>query len=217
MGPGGAPPNRPTYLAQFHDGIVSFPSFASSYMHGNNASNQAMGPNRGVSLSARERNNPPPRRKACTACIRAKRRCDLAVPCLRCDRRGIPCEYANQRVAAEYVDVDVDMSALDTPPLLYDDAPNFITEPDEALYTGQYMLESADPMAPMDLMAPTTAELYVQSVITRKLQFALEEIRDAPRRMIMESQTPWSHALLYSEGMPKSMRGASFRFSYFRC
>jgi hypothetical protein len=47
-----------------------------------------------MSLTARERRNPPPRKKSCTACIKAKRRCDLAVPaCLRCAQRQILCEY----------------------------------------------------------------------------------------------------------------------------
>ncbi|KAI0016803.1 hypothetical protein F4780DRAFT_797454 [Xylariomycetidae sp. FL0641] len=46
------------------------------------------------SLSALERENPPPRRKACTSCIKSKRRCDLRQPsCLRCSQRGIDCHY----------------------------------------------------------------------------------------------------------------------------
>ena len=47
-----------------------------------------------MSFTARERYNPPPRRKACAACIKAKRRCDFALPsCLRCEQRNIPCKY----------------------------------------------------------------------------------------------------------------------------
>ncbi|POR34231.1 Uncharacterized protein TPAR_05558 [Tolypocladium paradoxum] len=58
-----------------------------------------------MSLTARERANPPPRRKSCEACIKAKRRCDSAVPaCLRCSQRRITCEYpgrsARHRLAA---------------------------------------------------------------------------------------------------------------------
>ncbi|KAH8899755.1 hypothetical protein GQ53DRAFT_675852 [Thozetella sp. PMI_491] len=46
------------------------------------------------SLSAVERNNPPPRRKSCLACIKAKRRCDLGSPaCLRCRQRKMDCTY----------------------------------------------------------------------------------------------------------------------------
>ncbi|ORY71364.1 uncharacterized protein BCR38DRAFT_381888 [Pseudomassariella vexata] len=47
------------------------------------------------SLSSLERGNPPPRRKACSACIKAKRRCDLGQPgCTRCSLRKIPCRYS---------------------------------------------------------------------------------------------------------------------------
>ncbi|KAI0965888.1 hypothetical protein F4678DRAFT_310404 [Xylaria arbuscula] len=46
------------------------------------------------SLSTLERGNPPPRRKSCAACIKAKRRCDLRQPsCLRCSQRRIDCSY----------------------------------------------------------------------------------------------------------------------------
>lgn len=41
-----------------------------------------------------ERDNPPPRRKSCQACVRAKRRCDQRSPaCLRCAQRKIQCQY----------------------------------------------------------------------------------------------------------------------------
>ncbi|KAI0816228.1 hypothetical protein GGR55DRAFT_225389 [Xylaria sp. FL0064] len=46
------------------------------------------------SLSSIERGNPPPRRKSCAACIKAKRRCDLRQPsCLRCSQRRLDCSY----------------------------------------------------------------------------------------------------------------------------
>lgn len=46
------------------------------------------------SLSAVERRNPPPRRKSCETCTRAKRRCDLGTPtCLRCSQRKLACVY----------------------------------------------------------------------------------------------------------------------------
>ncbi|KAL2258112.1 hypothetical protein VTK26DRAFT_8702 [Humicola hyalothermophila] len=50
------------------------------------------------SLSAIERSNPPPRRKSCAACIKAKRRCTLEFPaCLRCAQRHLSCVYPEQR------------------------------------------------------------------------------------------------------------------------
>ncbi|KAF6834180.1 hypothetical protein CMUS01_06253 [Colletotrichum musicola] len=49
-----------------------------------------------MSNSFFERANPPPRRKTCVACTKAKRRCDHGQPvCLRCSRRKIECVYPN--------------------------------------------------------------------------------------------------------------------------
>ncbi|KAG8408688.1 hypothetical protein J3458_019709 [Metarhizium acridum] len=48
------------------------------------------------SLTALERNDPPSRRKSCSACIKAKakQRCDFALPaCLRCSQSNVACEY----------------------------------------------------------------------------------------------------------------------------
>ncbi|KAK0715527.1 hypothetical protein B0H67DRAFT_580913 [Lasiosphaeris hirsuta] len=46
------------------------------------------------SWSAAERQNPPPRRKSCATCIKAKRRCTLESPsCLRCSQRALECTY----------------------------------------------------------------------------------------------------------------------------
>jgi hypothetical protein len=62
------------------------------------------------------------------------------------------------------------------------------------------------------LAAPTTRELHIEQVIAKRLQFAIDEIKRAPALMIMETQTPWCHPLLYRDGMPKSMKGPSPTF-----
>lgn len=38
---------------------------------------------------------PVPRRKSCNQCRSAKTRCSLSLPCMRCSRRNIACEYAS--------------------------------------------------------------------------------------------------------------------------
>lgn len=54
-----------------------------------------------MSFTTAERANPPPRRKSCAACTRAKRRCDLSWPaCQRCSGRGITCHYPQRRSPA---------------------------------------------------------------------------------------------------------------------
>lgn len=55
-----------------------------------------------MSLSSRERANPPPRRKSCAACTKAKRRCDFAVPsCLRCSQRNLECQYPQRSTGSK--------------------------------------------------------------------------------------------------------------------
>lgn len=80
-----------------------------------------------MSNSAKERDNPPPRRKSCTACIKAKRRCEYvtAPACQRCAHRGLACDYpthhrkntpgtAAQRVTSMLSTLAEDRSVLDT-------------------------------------------------------------------------------------------------------
>lgn len=195
-----------------------------------------------MSFTARERYNPPPRKKSCAACIKAKRRCDFAVPaCLRCSQRQIQCEYPSRTPQAK-----VKASghvALEPAPL------QDMAVPDGAL--GDDCTEGAKPMAcqfgstaivdeeagqqsmhgflsdlatldygpeshdydvvqqPSMLTAPATKGLHdrLTEVVARRLQFSLDQIQKAPRTMVMEMQTPWSHPLLYADSMPRSMQG----------
>lgn len=49
------------------------------------------------SRSRLERDDPPPRRKSCHACVKAKRRCDQGQPaCTRCTQRSIACHYRSR-------------------------------------------------------------------------------------------------------------------------
>lgn len=66
---------------------------------------------------------PPPRRKSCAACTKAKRRCDYALPaCLRCSDRGIECHYPQRtrssilRVAPSATPAPTAEEALPAPP-----------------------------------------------------------------------------------------------------
>lgn len=49
------------------------------------------------SRSRLEREDPPPRRKSCHACVKAKRRCDQRQPtCTRCSQRKIACHFSSR-------------------------------------------------------------------------------------------------------------------------
>ncbi|KAK3987183.1 hypothetical protein QBC44DRAFT_246495 [Cladorrhinum sp. PSN332] len=53
-----------------------------------------------LSITSIERHNPPPRKKSCASCIKAKRRCTLETPaCQRCAQRGLDCKYPEGRIA----------------------------------------------------------------------------------------------------------------------
>lgn len=193
------------------------------------------------SLTTRERSNPPPRRKSCAACIKAKRRCDFALPaCLRCSQRNIPCDYP-QRNGRRLPQRTADSPAASTPMTSLLAEPNTIspallacpTVPQiqfaqgmgdsgifDSLDTSSFgITDFALPGYSVEsslmelvrqnttLVPPTTRDLRVEQIIAKRLQFAIDEIKRAPGLMILETQTPWCHPLLYKDGMPKSMQG----------
>lgn len=108
-----------------------------------------------MSLSQRERRNPPPRQKSCAACIKAKRRCDAALPaCLRCAQRGIPCvmparQRGNRSVAGTTAVIPVS-AAPPTPPAMYDlgDFMGIALPPTQTGCSGDWdaLLSSLEPM-----------------------------------------------------------------------
>lgn len=226
------------------------------------------------SLSAIERANPPPRRKSCQACIKAKRRCDLGQPaCLRCTQRLLECRYdpnvsarrdcaaanaekrhavtaavastCNPSFALEIPGNSV-LSAGDTAPTMAD-----LASPSEpTLYSGfdflnpdldvdmlqfiQDIPTEADaedfftiprPPTPsynkLDLvLSPQDTALVLQPegewnlrttplsfTIAHRLQYAMDMVKDAPRRMVADLQTPWCHPELYRDNMPRLMQG----------
>ncbi|EMD65427.1 hypothetical protein COCSADRAFT_86479 [Bipolaris sorokiniana ND90Pr] len=58
------------------------------------------------------------RKKSCTACVKAKRRCDLGYPfCKRCFVKGLDCTYPNPRKTPVSVrDTEIVIRHTDTPP-----------------------------------------------------------------------------------------------------
>lgn len=196
-----------------------------------------------MSFTARERNNPPPRKKSCAACIKAKRRCDFAVPaCLRCSQRRIQCEYPSRtprtkvRAPSHAANGPVplqDVAVLDG--ALSDDcsggaetiagqlrptATGELEEPVQYSFkpipynfeTLGYVTEIQDHDVihqPSMLAAPTTKGFHdrLAEIVANRLQFSLDQIHKAPKTMVMETQTPWSHPLLYADSMPRSMQG----------
>lgn len=178
-------------------------------------------PRHTMSLSSRERRNPPTRRKSCHACIKAKRRCDFALPaCMRCANRGISCEYPQRGPRGVVTPSIVEEQTV---PLLPVDDFTLLDDVITTTATGQHCTLAEldfglDPLSfSMDLtpqelpLVPVpSASAYGNAAvetIKRQLQYGLDETRRVPAMMANEVATPWSHHMLYRDGMPKSMRG----------
>lgn len=177
----------------------------------------------------------PPRQKSCEACKTAKRRCDLAFPfCSRCVRRNEPCVYPGIQPSV-FPDFDCGVPSLLDPPkdpwpvltatLPYTTTittcppssitPNPINPPDSQLgyanhasfiqfSTPRELIRSPN----LDLATPRTRPLRsLSEIVASRLQFAIDILKDTPRMMVIENQTPWCHAHLYKHNMPKAMQG----------
>ncbi|KAH6888000.1 hypothetical protein B0T10DRAFT_489281 [Thelonectria olida] len=184
-----------------------------------------------MSLTARERRNPPPRRKSCAACIKAKRRCDMALPaCLRCSQRRIACSYPSRPARAQ---LPISSQPATMPGLLIDDETcltpstggqiegscddfnsvtatidtGFVDLPSFELSLSDEaldLIEQSSTVAPL-----STKELdSIPDVIANRLQWSIDQIRKAPSTMVSETQTPWCHPLVYKDAMPRSIQDA---------
>lgn len=193
-----------------------------------------------MSLTARERRNPPTRRKSCAACTKAKRRCDFAMPaCLRCSQRQIQCQYparvvrgqlASQSESPEIISpglLTTEDSSPQTTESLSSNAPSVedfnavisgLDTCSDDLGTLEFPLEDNTLKfieQPWTLTAPSIKDFaHVPEHILNRLQWTVDEIKRAPEKMVLENQTPWSHPLLYKDGMPRSIRGKKPKLFY---
>ncbi|KAJ5596481.1 hypothetical protein N7450_002939 [Penicillium hetheringtonii] len=181
----------------------------------------------------------PPRRKSCEGCKLAKRRCDLGFPaCSRCLVRGSPCIYPGRLPAAykSIVDEPVpEIPAVETIrpnismkyPLSTNDSiyvdPALHVNPDSMDYQLDDLalpIQSASLSASVDRLltvrnfavaCPRTRSLRpLSEIVASHLQFAIDILKNAPKMMVLENQTPWCHPQLYKNHMPKEMQGMSF-------
>ncbi|KAH8705881.1 hypothetical protein BGW36DRAFT_393360 [Talaromyces proteolyticus] len=152
----------------------------------------------------KERDGGIPRRKSCMACAKAKRRCDLALPtCSRCSTRQLNCHYPflNHGHASSGNRSPLDLHSFD----------GLVSMP----MTQQHQQHPLPPPPRFDiygvdditLLVPPTFPPLPPDVMSR-IGFALTQLLDAPRIMVLENQTAWCHPLLYRNGMPQSMQDA---------
>lgn len=67
----------------------------------------------------------------------------------------------------------------------------------------------------LELSPPSTKEFgAIPEAVTNRLKWSITEIQKAPSTMVLENQTPWCHALLYKNEMPRSMQGKLHVYSF---
>ncbi|KAJ6032723.1 hypothetical protein N7540_003455 [Penicillium herquei] len=168
---------------------------------------------------------PIPRRKSCEACKTAKRRCDLSLPaCSRCTHRNVPCIYPWRQLTYDHtpeilsVDLpDLNVDALADPQHNIDifrpspvpteldsfqwdqESQILFISPDRTVNVGPYFALTI-PRARQPKPLP--------EIIASNLQFAIDILKNTPKMMVFENQTPWCHSKLYKNGMPRAMQDA---------
>lgn len=169
-------------------------------------------------MSSLERDNPPPRRKSCEACRAAKRRCDLALPtCFRCSQRGLACAYPGlpPDQIPELLGL---LNEPERPKQFIFDAPVFdlpaveVVQPSPLQYqppgTGTAAVVYFNDQQGMTHVR-TSNPVLLSALMSSRFEYPVDTLKDVPRMMVMENQTPWSHPELYNDGMPKVMQGTS--------
>ncbi|KAJ5302853.1 hypothetical protein N7476_009652 [Penicillium atrosanguineum] len=59
------------------------------------------------------------------------------------------------------------------------------------------------------LMRPRTRPLRpIPEIVASHLQFAIDVLKETPRMMVLQNQTPWCHPSLYKKQMPRAMQDA---------
>lgn len=178
---------------------------------------------------------PIPRRKSCEACKKAKRRCDLSLPaCSRCIHRSVPCIYPWQQPLAHDnptpeippVDLPVDpqwdfndmfepqpsigSSCQQSCPSVVPELVNSLLRPENEWIRSLHLLPGREVnIGPsFALVIPRARQPKpLPEIIASHLQFAIDILKDTPRKMVFENQTSWCHPNLYKNHMPRAMQG----------
>ncbi|PGH13312.1 hypothetical protein AJ79_03728 [Helicocarpus griseus UAMH5409] len=161
------------------------------------------------------------RRKSCSACVKAKRRCDLRLPqCRRCSARGLRCQYESGIEAAEQrhyssapfaIDELFDFSSLEGLTADPHPQPNGSDQ-----HLAAPMLDSNLNSA---LLLPVFAEVSPQQDVTEPVRMQEIETSDAPLLYIQELRNwlsqwvtkggnPFIHPKLYYQTIPPEIQDA---------
>jgi hypothetical protein len=116
--------------------------------------------------------------------------------------------YASFDATALYP-TDADLMALNSGPLhpvVVHSPFRYITilHPDQRVD----LYEHYPPLNGFELSTPRASPPKALSgIFASRIQFAVDVLKDIPKMMVMETQTPWCHRQLYKNNMPKEMQG----------
>jgi Fungal Zn(2)-Cys(6) binuclear cluster domain len=189
---------------------------------------------------APERNrttNQQGRQRSCGECAKAKRRCDLGQPsCFRCTRQKLTCSYPfpsltnvdsaeEGETPAASEDSSNDLFPLD---VLIGQAPQNVetlnfefnsgTESINGLLNGNTGEETVLPHARSAyVLGKQFPGVNLSAVAYSRIGYGIEQLKVAVSSMVLATQTPWSHPLLYEDFMPRCLQGtasASLRYIF---
>lgn len=149
---------------------------------------------------------PPSLRKACHACIIAKRRCQPQLPqCSRCFKAGIACTYDLEPLTH--------VSSSSNPPLESSSSRDDLPIPPSLLSQPSYSV--FDTVASAHQAAIKSHQLQNQGVATPELRMVAEEdilnwsvsqLKQIPEAILQNCTSPFVHAQLYSNGADSTSR-----------
>ncbi|KAH7309240.1 hypothetical protein BKA65DRAFT_170434 [Rhexocercosporidium sp. MPI-PUGE-AT-0058] len=133
------------------------------------------------------------RRKACTGCVKAKRRCDLTLPaCSRCMKRNIDCNYGDSGIAIveQAVVSSLELDAAPIRPVIP------FTPPPEPTVELEYENFFSSPYASFPFPHLVAADPF-------QVDYCISELQRSVETLVLEGRTPFIHPDLYSEAMPE--------------
>ncbi|PSN72091.1 hypothetical protein BS50DRAFT_569647 [Corynespora cassiicola Philippines] len=168
-------------------------------------------------------NNPQGRQKSCGECAKAKRKCDLGQPhCLRCTRQRLECTYpplpphAPSETTPETSDSSLLMFDVDN---TQSGATTDVDVADFDLTAGLSSIDALNdmlsatphPQVPglqLSTLAKSISWDYLSSFTKSRIEYPIQKLKEAPKSMVWENSTAWSHPKLYEEFMPRSIQDA---------
>ena len=168
---------------------------------------------------------PSARRKACDACARAKRRCDLLYPCKRCVEKNVDCVYQN--IVVPPVGSTAIAFTNDTDPI-----PDLFANPISPSHA-EDGLDWLLPLMTMDSSVPRTDQSSLPSIAqqsdvafstppmsdemqdildqmskvattldSERVIFGTRQLRTYPEMLVTKGRTPFIHHHLYHDNLP---------------